>query len=113
MTDFGSHFERCDLESLGLRRDNPVYRGGVGLARSSDVRRDLRQLEMNCSCFLMNESHSVSNYEVEVSQVHSLASVIKSENMCDRYPRTCWRYLFVRTLNMPKIVRNDVHQFEL
>jgi hypothetical protein len=25
MTDFGSHFERCGLESLGLRRDNPVY----------------------------------------------------------------------------------------
>ena len=26
MIDFGSHFERCDLRSPGLRCDNPVYR---------------------------------------------------------------------------------------
>jgi len=61
----------------------------------------------------MNESHSVSDYKVDVSQVHILASVIKTESMSDWYPKTCWRYLFVRTLNMLKVVRNDVYQSKL
>lgn len=57
--------------------------------RNSDVRRGLRQLGVNCSHFLMNKSHSVSNYIVKVPQVHILASVIKPKSRSDWYPRTC------------------------
>ena len=92
--------------------DNLFHLAGVDdLAILS--RESLRKLGMNCSRFRVNEPHSVSNYTVKVSQVHTLATVIKSEKISDWYSRTCWRNLFVRTLNMLKLMRNGVHQFEL
>jgi hypothetical protein len=61
----------------------------------------------------MNKSHSISNYKVQVPQVHTLASFIEPKSKSDWQSRPDCGYFFVRTLNMLEMMRKDVHQFEL
>jgi hypothetical protein len=61
----------------------------------------------------MNKSHSVSNYKVQVPQVHTFASFIEPESKPDWQSRSGCGYSFVRTLHMLEMMRKDVHQFEL
>jgi predicted transcriptional regulator len=61
----------------------------------------------------MNESHRISNYKVQVLQVHTLASFIEPKSKPKWQSRPGCGYFFVRTLHMLEMVRQDVHQFEL
>ncbi len=60
----------------------------------------------------MNESHSISNYKVQVPQVHTLASFIEPKSKPDWYSRPGCGCFFVRTLHVLEMMRKDVHQFE-
>ncbi len=61
----------------------------------------------------MNKSHSILNYKVQVPQVHTLASFIEPKSKPDWQSGPGCGYFFVRTLYMLKMMREDVHKFEL
>jgi hypothetical protein len=61
----------------------------------------------------MDKSHGVSNYKIQVPQVHTLVSFIEPKNNPDWYSGPGRRYFFVRTPHMLEMMRKDVHQFEL
>jgi hypothetical protein len=61
----------------------------------------------------MNKSHCISNYKVQVPQVHTLASFIEPKSKPDWQSRPGCGYFFISTLYMLKMMRKDVHQFEL
>ncbi len=61
----------------------------------------------------MNKSHSISDYKVQVPQVHTLASFIEPKSKPDWQSRPGCGYFFVRTLHMLEMMCKYVHQFEL
>lgn len=61
----------------------------------------------------MNKSHSISNYGVQVPQLHALASFIEPKCKPNWQSRSSCGCFFVRTLHMLEMMRKDVHQFEL
>ena len=61
----------------------------------------------------MDESNRISNYKVQVPQVHTLASFIEPKSKPDWQSRSGCGYFFVRTLHMLEMMRKDIYQFEL
>lgn len=60
----------------------------------------------------MNKPDRVPDHVIEVSQVHGLARLVEAERKSDRKAGTIRRYLFVRTLHVLEVVREDVNQFD-
>ena len=60
----------------------------------------------------MYKSHSISNYKVQVSQVHTLASFIEAKNTPEWNSRPVFGHFFVRTPYMLEMMCKDVHQCE-
>ncbi len=61
----------------------------------------------------MNEPGCIPDHAVEVPQVHCLARFIKPERKTNRLAGTARRNLFVRTLNVLKIMGDNIDQLEL
>jgi len=72
----------------------------------------VREDWVGSSRFLVNEPRRVAGQEVDVPQIHAFPGLIEPKSKANGYAWSRGRYLLVGTLQMFKVVRDNVHQLE-